>query len=202
MKLATFLSLFILLPYVAEASECVALCAADDPKCIIALNPTSPNAGNVESAFSELYDLLGDPAITAIPSKKLMSLFGITSDPCLRSDTLISTLPPTDGKIGNIHRIFNTGGYCRVSASVSLPSGSTLGAAVLVPDVLELHYTVGKDSVTINPALSSRKSRVVFSDEDFNIDFGGIVREISFSQKFAVIDTEDSCIALYFGDEK
>ncbi|MEX5565123.1 hypothetical protein SM764_17015 [Pseudophaeobacter sp. 1A16562] len=189
-------------PTLAFSQNCRTLCEADDPKCLTALNPKSADAGDIASAFAELYQALADPDIETIPSQDLMAMFGVTDDPCFRSDTSISTLPPEDGDVGKVHHIFNSGGTCRVSASVNLPAGFELAAGILVPDVVELDYVVNEDSIVITPFVKGRKSTAYFSDEDFNIDFGGVIRQIDFSPEYTIIDTDESCIALFFGEEQ
>ncbi len=134
MKILTPLFLFTISLSTNAADYCAIECEKKSAQCLIVRNEM--NSFTVKEGFSWLHSRLVDSNEASISAAALQSVFGLNSDPCLRSDTTIDL--PDDETIGGI---FNTGKNCMVGGGVSL-AGFNLRAHIFVPEVLKLNYVI------------------------------------------------------------
>lgn len=160
---ATWIIVILASSSVVDAKDfsCQATCGASNnsPYCLQLTESTGRG-----KAFAKLYSVFMSDA-KVIEAKAMRSMFGISSDPCNRLDTILK-----DGVWTN------RGGACRISAKVKLFSATTLKLAIDVPPRLAFSANRRGTNLSLKPA--SSMALLSFDDEDLNKDWGGPILEV------------------------
>lgn len=154
---------------------CRAACNSGSPYCIT----TTVDQVQTKGLLGLQKLLIATPS--SIPPHTLLSLFHVDSDPCGRTDTVIS-----DGKIEN------KGDACDLAARADVGGA---GAVLSVPGVLSGNIKTQGSLVSIEFPFPETRAQLHFSDNDLDADWGGDIKSAyadESSAGFAV--GESSCV--------
>ncbi len=179
----------------AEELECPKLCKEKPENCLEVAQLKAPDAGEeIPDALKKVHEKLLDPEVEKITRKELLEAFGLVRDDCHRSDTTISTYPPKEGLVSRSHRLWNSGSNCRIAASISLPSGNSMKAGFLIPEILSADFQIEDQVVVLQPTPTEIPPLVHFSKPAFSKDFGGRIEFVSFGVSESFVQTKSGCI--------
>lgn len=184
----------------AAALDCSQVCGSNSPECLELSDLSSEDtSASIPSGIATLYDKLSDVDVDQIKKEDMLRYFGLDSDNCNRSDTVITTLPPQSGDTSDQHKLFNSGTRCLVSGSVVLPSGRRMTAGIVVPEILDVKFQKNQDEILMIPRDRKSPPLVYFSIKSFQLDFGGPISKLLFRRSETFIELPTSCIWVKHG---
>lgn len=115
----------------------------------------------------------------------LLSMFGVTEDPCTRSDSKLN---------GDVWT--NEGFACRVTVRLPVFVPSGIEATIEIPRRLAFRMSRTAFGVVLRPA--SALATIRFSDSDLNLDWGGGILEVTGEQQRLLIQLPKTCIQIAY----
>ena len=119
-----------------------------------------------------------------VKKKDFLSIFGLSNDPCRRTDTGLRN-----------DLLTNSGNSCRVSSPIS-DTRSNIGFTIVIPTKLEGRRLIDADRLGFVFASAATSPTIELSDKDLNQSFAGTVRQVTATAGLGIASTANGCIAV------
>lgn len=165
-----------------EKYQCKTACDPNKltPYCLVApQNPKiTPALRSLRAKFAA--------STTPLSAPDLRTWFGLASDPCGRSDTTFT---------GGVWS--NTGAACLLGTQLDLvPGGKPVEISLSVPS--KLQFTVVNTGGVSKYSVLNSMPYLLINDANLQMDWGGIVKEITATDTSALFQIQRGCIKIQF----
>jgi hypothetical protein len=161
-------------------TTCRNLCENNRGDCFpLKLNKKS---NSIKNGIDSIHSVLNDPASIEIKKNELTGYFGISDDPCNRSDTSI-----LNGKISNY------GEACYIEAGIQDVS-KDINLSFFIPEKLEGSFWKDGSWTQIDFSSADSAIKLSLSDKGLNSEWGGVISKIEGDGKNVIAKTDNGCI--------
>lgn len=163
---------------------CLAECNKEGPFC---LRGKIQDAGVIQG-FKRSKTKLFEAGSWRYKKTELMNDYKVSDDPCERSDIF-----------RNGNELLNIGKECELSLPMA-GGESKRSVTVSVPRFVSANESNAPDGRFIKFPADKEGPRILFSDLNYQEDFGGSMRSLSIIENAAIAQTEKGCLMLSFSE--